>query len=333
MLYPFLTVGIVVKNQEKYIAETIENVLNNDYPKKKYELIVVDGNSIDRTQEIVKRLMEKHQNIKLIVEPWEKGTSGMARNLVIQEAKGEFIVFTDGDCVVPRNWIKDLVVCLTENHRDNKKVVAVGGIRKPCSTKNWKEDLLNQVISTFWGSGGSQGFVSTKNKYTDSIPTYNAIYLTNVLKKEQFCDIPLGDDYELNSRLIAKGYQIAFDRKVMITHHQEGDLTTFLKQMFLYGKAQALIYQRIKKMRYFAFIAPLFVLGLLVGLILSFFNNFFLLIYSGILSFYLLLSLYYTLNLFFKTRKNYICLAFIIFPLQHISYGIGVIAGFLQSKK
>src|SRR3989344_8369023 len=103
-----VTVGIITKNEEAHIRETIQSVLNSYYPKNKYEILIVDGNSIDNTQNIIKDLQKNNKNIKLILEPWKKGSHGMARNLLIDNAKGEFIAFTDGDCLVKENWLSIL---------------------------------------------------------------------------------------------------------------------------------------------------------------------------------------------------------------------------------
>ena len=68
-------------------------------------------------------------------------------------------------------------------------------------TDNWKENLINNIMSTFFGSGGSKGFMSTNKKYVDSVPNYNSIYLTKIIQKERYSDnIGVGEDYEFNQR-------------------------------------------------------------------------------------------------------------------------------------
>lgn len=77
-------------NVEEYIGVAIESVLNQDF--KDYELIVVDDCSTDRTSEVV----SKYKEVKLIRNK-ENMESGGARNVGLDVAQGEFIIFLDAD--------------------------------------------------------------------------------------------------------------------------------------------------------------------------------------------------------------------------------------------
>ena len=320
-----MTVGIITKNEETHIKETINSILKSNYPKNKYEIVIVDGNSKDRTQEIINKLMKNNKNIRLIKEPWKKGSHGLARNLLADNARGEYLAFTDADCIVEKSWLKSLINAIIKERKLNSKVVAVGGIRKPVKSFNWKENLINNLMATFFGSGGSQGFVKTKKKYTDSIPNYNSIYIVNIIKKERYSTMGVGEDYEFNLRLNKLGYKIAFNKDAIIYHHQEESFGKFLRQVYRYGKAQVKIYKKIKRIRFFAIISPLFVLGLIAGLILSFFNEVILKLYISIIFLYLFMDLFYSIGILLKTKKIYNLFAIILYPLEHISYGLGVL--------
>ena len=327
MKYPFVTVGIITKNEGEHIKCTIESILGSDYTKNRYEILVVDGNSTDNTQDIIKNLKKSNKNVRLIVEPWEKGSHGKARNLLIDNAKGELIAFTDGDCVVKENWLSSLVITLKDERKRNPRVVAAGGIRYPIKTKEWRENLLNNILGTYFGSGGSQGFVRTKKKYVDSIPNYNSIYVKDILTHVRYSEMGVGEDYEINLRLNNLGYKIAFTSRAVIYHHQENSLSKFLKQVYKYGKAQPEIYKKIKRIRFFAIISPIFVMGLIVGFLVSFISSIFFIMYIIGIGIYLFVDFIYTLMILVRTKKIYSLLSFIIYPLMHIFYGLGVIRG------
>ena len=331
MKYPQVTVGIIAKNEEKHIGETINSILQSDYPPKNYEIVIVDGNSADKTQEIVKRLSKSNKNIRLIIEPWKKGTHGKARNLLVENARGKYIAFTDADCIVERNWLKVLVTNLEREKKENKQVVAVGGIRYPAKTQKWRENLLNNMMSTFFGSGGSKGFMKTTKKYVDSIPGYNSIFTKEVLQKERYDDeIGFGEDYEFNMRLNMKGYKLVFNNEVIIYHNQEDNFSKFFKQMYNYGKGQVQVYKKIRKIRFFAILSPLFILGIIIGFFLSLLSPIIMYLYLFILMLYLFIDLIFTLKVLAKVESVYGLLSFFIYPMQHISYGLGVLGGLIR---
>lgn len=89
-MQPLVSVIIPSYNCEKFIADTIESVLAQDY--QNIELLVIDDGSTDNTQKIVKQYSNK---LRLIIQP----NSGVcrARNRGIAEAKGDFICLMDHD--------------------------------------------------------------------------------------------------------------------------------------------------------------------------------------------------------------------------------------------
>ena len=92
--YPLrFTVAICSYNIEKYIERAIKSVLNQEY--ENYEVIVVDDCSQDNTVEIIK----KYESNKLKFFSTEKnsGTAAASRNISIEKARGEYIIFLDGD--------------------------------------------------------------------------------------------------------------------------------------------------------------------------------------------------------------------------------------------
>ena len=90
---PKYSVIVPVYNAETYLSDAIESVLNQDF--NDWELILINDGSIDKSQTICEYYQMKDQRIKLISKNNE-GVS-IARNIGIDSAKGEFIVFLDAD--------------------------------------------------------------------------------------------------------------------------------------------------------------------------------------------------------------------------------------------
>jgi len=119
--YPFISIVICTQNR----AETLKNyalnsILKLDYPT--YEVVIVDDDSKDKTQEILKEFKNKIKNLIIIKNTKAKGLC-YARNLGIKFTKGEIIAFIDDDCIVDKNWLNELI----KPYLKNKNMMVVGG--------------------------------------------------------------------------------------------------------------------------------------------------------------------------------------------------------------
>jgi len=103
-----VTVGICVRNCEGSVESAIESVVNQDFPKNQMEIIFVDDDSEDRTLEIIRRFISKMKvKAKVYHQNW-RGV-GAARNVVVREARGKYIIWVDGDMKLPTDHIKKQV--------------------------------------------------------------------------------------------------------------------------------------------------------------------------------------------------------------------------------
>jgi glycosyltransferase involved in cell wall biosynthesis len=113
---PFFSVIIPAFNEEKTISHTLESVLRQNFPRRQYEIIVVNNNSTDKTAAIVK----KFPAVKLIHEPKQGYVYALKRGA--KEARGEILVFTDADTIVPPDWLSQY-----QKAYQDPRVVVVGG--------------------------------------------------------------------------------------------------------------------------------------------------------------------------------------------------------------
>jgi len=104
MSYPTVSIIIPAYNAEKYLQETLESILTQDYPS--IEVIVVDDGSTDNTSDIVKSYSYDSR-----VQYIYKSNSGTAksRNAGIQSARGDFLMFVDSDDLLSKNALSSLV--------------------------------------------------------------------------------------------------------------------------------------------------------------------------------------------------------------------------------
>jgi len=106
---PAFSVSIIVpvRNEEQNIGRCLESLVNQDYPKELFEIIIVDDHSSDRTAEMISSHLR--ENIRLLSI---KGTTACGKKAAIEMgirySRGELIFTTDGDCVVPPTWVKGM---------------------------------------------------------------------------------------------------------------------------------------------------------------------------------------------------------------------------------
>jgi len=127
VVYPFLTLVIAARNEEKVIGDKIQNSLKLDYPRDRLEILVVSDSSSDGTNDIVSRFEE--DNIHLLKLKERKGKTG-AQNIAVKQAKGDIIVFSDANAFYAKDSLQRLAghfsdpqvdfvsgeLCYTESH-------------------------------------------------------------------------------------------------------------------------------------------------------------------------------------------------------------------------
>jgi cellulose synthase/poly-beta-1,6-N-acetylglucosamine synthase-like glycosyltransferase len=108
---PFISVVVAARDEEKNISHCIQSLLNQDYPLDKYEIIIVDDFSTDKTAELIKKFEASGANLKYLsstAKRHEKTIVSYKREAIqtgINASKGKYILLTDADCIVPPSWI------------------------------------------------------------------------------------------------------------------------------------------------------------------------------------------------------------------------------------
>ena len=112
-----MTISVIIPtlNEEKRISDTLEAIYSGTLLPS--EIIVVDGGSSGWTVRIIK---EKYPDVVLLNNP--ERTAAAGRNVGIKKAKGDIIAFTDGDCIVDRDWLNNIKI-----HFGNKEIDGLGG--------------------------------------------------------------------------------------------------------------------------------------------------------------------------------------------------------------
>jgi cellulose synthase/poly-beta-1,6-N-acetylglucosamine synthase-like glycosyltransferase len=134
----FISVILPVRNEEKNIATCLESLDGLNYPKEKFEIILVDDHSTDRTKSIAEQFSKLIPNLRIIENLPEAAGKKSAISLGIKSAQGEFIATTDGDCILPPNWLLNIAL-----EFEKRKAVFVAG---PVAYKNKRFSALRDLL-------------------------------------------------------------------------------------------------------------------------------------------------------------------------------------------
>jgi len=240
-----ISIIIPVYNEEKNVARTIESLLNQTF--KDYEIIAVNDASKDNSIDVLNKYKNK---IKIIDK---KKNEGQAKtlNAGLKIASGDIIARTDGDSIVPPNWLEQI----HDNFKD-KDVVAVGG---------WLA-LANE--SSYWALASSFkdvifNGVLKKAVTPNLLPGANNAVLASVLK--EIGGYPSKKIYSEDSLLFAKlskkGKVIKDDKLVIKTYYPK-KFTDSMKRKFFWGIAGSSLFGSASTFKFY--LRPIYYLGLII---------------------------------------------------------------------
>jgi cellulose synthase/poly-beta-1,6-N-acetylglucosamine synthase-like glycosyltransferase len=196
--------------------------MNLDYPRTQLEIIVVDNNSTDGTAEIIKRYP-----VKYLFEP--KRNPGVARNRGIKESSGEFITFTNADCIVDKDWLKYLIKGFTY-----PIIAGCGGKILSYPPSNWLERFCSDA-GLYGALADLQRFSITSTRHSlPYIDIASAIYRHKVLEQIDYLDITLAseNDKDLSWRICLRGYQLKYIPEAIIYRKGRDTFGNVYKKIF-----------------------------------------------------------------------------------------------------
>jgi len=139
MKKPLVSVIMIVKNGEKYIASAIESVLDQDY--RPFEIIVIDGHSIDATEKIVRA----YPQARFVLQK-NKGVSD-AYNCGIEEARGDFVAFLSHDDTWTPDKLSTQMTYMLEHPEIQFTISKIAYFLEPDATppSGFRKNLLDET--------------------------------------------------------------------------------------------------------------------------------------------------------------------------------------------
>jgi GT2 family glycosyltransferase len=193
------------------LEEALNSILAMEYPKSGYEIVVIDGGSNDGTEELCKR----YSNVRFVVE--NRFGLAYARNKGAELAHGEIIAFTDDDCIVDKEWLKNLFA----GFRLSETVMGVGGPVYPLHPEVIPQKIL--VLPPF-----GLYYDGETTKVVSGVITANAAFKRKVFERIRFDEmigatkkgklILTGEDVDFCQRFVEAGNSLLYVPDAKVYH-------------------------------------------------------------------------------------------------------------------
>lgn len=302
-----------VYNEEQHITELLQFCLTAQPVNK--EIILIDGHSTDNTCRIIEQYCRQYKNIKLLYNPYRYVP--YALNLGIKAATGDIIIRLDAHTRYASDYFEKIVAVF---HQSNAHIV--GGPMR-IAQGNKVQNAIGYATSTLFGIGNSSFHFEAFEGFTDSVylgAWRKEIFSTTGLFDEAFVR---NQDDEFNYRARQYGFTIYQSPSIKGYYYPRKTFRDLFSQYFQYGYYKPMVLSKIKSGIRFSHLVPAVFIVYLTTLPLTAAG-------AGLtallpLALYLLCNLYFS----FAAKETFTQTLYVsaVYPLLHIAYGVGFIAG------
>ncbi len=324
-----VSVIVPVRNEEKYIAECMESILSQSYPKEDLEVLLVDGQSEDNTRKIISSYCERYPYIRLLDNPYR--TAPRALNTGIKASRGNIIIRLDAHTYYDKDYIARCVETLNDEKID---ACNVGG---PIVTLPGDGTLTAKAIALAtshpFGVGNSKFRTSCEPRYVDTVPF-------GAFKREIFDEVGLFNEYllrnqdvELNSRIRKSGKRIYLSPGIKSFYYNRPDLKALWRQNFNNGMWNIFTNALSKgSLSIRHFIPLIFVLSLIGSALMILINPAGYLLTAFVLISYLAANIFFSLKICRRNGLKLLPALVLSFAALHFSYGLGSVWGLVRVR-
>lgn len=322
---PFVSALLVTRNEQDYIEIALMSYVNQDYPKDRYEIIVVDGGSTDKTLDIVEAIKEKYETdefkISIMNNPKHILASGW--NIGIKAAKGEYVIRIDAHAKAYPDFIRKSVETM-----GNVDAACVGG-KLITKTIQGNNETISKVLSSPFGVGNSSFRVSEKAGFVDT--AVYGLYKKRIIDEVGFFNekYARNQDLQMHSRIRKAGYKFYFNPDIRCEYYARNTVKKMIKQAFGNGKWNMVLLKEDRSGLSIRHLIPFaFVLFIIASTLLGFFYKPIWFFEIAVLILHLILGIIFGIKA--KAKGIEIIEMPLLFFLLHFSYGMGYISGIIK---
>jgi glycosyltransferase involved in cell wall biosynthesis len=227
-----VTVGLCVKNAEKTIRNCIMSVAGQNYPKNLVTVILVDGNSKDKTVEIAKmQLLSSGLLLKFFSDNGQG--LGVARQTVLENSNAKYIIWVDGDTTISKQFLDEQVKLMEKNPN---VCVATGTFVR---LKNPNESLP-AALESIEKYVGSNTFNSEKSAH-GLPPNDTSVYRVEALKQVGGFDTNIrgaSEDEDVINRMRGMGWAVTVNGRAKYYAFPKATWQGMWKEQSWFGHGQ-----------------------------------------------------------------------------------------------
>ncbi len=318
----FYSIIVPVYNRPDEVAELLES-LSIQEDRAGFEVVIIEDGSTHPCIGVVEQYASQ-LNIHYYCKP-NTGRSD-TRNVGMQLAKGDYLLFFDSDCVLPPQYFSTLNKNLQTDYSD-----CFGGPDAAHASFSPTQKAISYAMTSFFTTGGIRGGKSQLEKFKPL--TFNMVFSRKVYEKVGGFSDMFGEDIDLSIRFADAVFRIVLYRVVFLYHKRRVSFKKFYKQVRNFGSGRislALLHKGSLKA-----VHTLPALMLVAAVLLLCFLPFAFILSPATFYLILFLPLAYLLLLFLDAlRKNknlkVALLAVGASVIQIVGYGWGFIAAFVQ---
>ena len=320
MMLPVVSIILPIRNEANHIERTLTSVSKQTYPPDRLEVIVVDGQSDDSTQEKVLSFAAQNSGMPIVLLNNLRRVMPSGFNQGLAQAHGEIIIMIGGHCELAPDYVMNCANCLAMNSAEG-----VGGVMTAVGETNMARAIANAQSSRFGVGGVAFRMSQPQGAYVDTV-AFGA-YRRSVFDRIGVLDEELirNQDDELNFRLTQAGGKIWLDPSIRSIYHSRSSIRKLWKQYYQYGVYKVRVIQKRGAVPSWRHLAPsAFVTALVLGLFLFVAGR----KRIGLIPLvaYAMANSVASLQLATKDLRNLPYYP-IIFATLHISYGLGFLVG------
>jgi glycosyltransferase involved in cell wall biosynthesis len=271
--YLLYSIVIPVYNRPLELSELLESIAGQQ-GEVPFEVIVVEDGSDTTSESVVKEYLNK---IKIKYCFKNNSGPGDSRNYGMQRASGRYFILLDSDCLLPSDYLLKIDQSLASEYAD-----AYGGPDAAHPSFSIKQKGFNYAMTSFLSTGGLRGSESAKRKF--QLRSFNMGLSREAFEETGgFARQRIGEDIDLNFRLMGKGLKTRFLPEAFVYHKRRTSWKQFFAQTRNFGAARPVLNRMHPGTARFVYWLPsFFLMGFLMALTLTYFGFFFFLILYGL---------------------------------------------------